>query len=45
MLELNVYDVLKLDATPEQWEEIVAVVAAKLGGRKKPAPRKRDDDY
>ena len=44
LLEINVYDGLKIDATPEQWEQIVSSLASALGGAKA-KPSKRDDDY
>lgn len=48
-LEVNVYDGLKLDCTPEQWADIIAVVQAEIAknkpaGRKASAPPPSDDD-
>lgn len=45
MLEINVYDVIKIEMTPEQWTECFEAISkfTKKGGGK-PAAR-RDDDY
>jgi hypothetical protein len=50
MLEINAYDVLKLDASPEQWEDIIAVLGAALAKTAarptRPAARPTpEDDY
>ena len=44
LLEINVYDVIKLEMTPEQWETCINAVQKlmKKGGGQK---QKADDDY
>ena len=45
VLEINVYDAMKLEMTPEQWETCINAVQKlmkKGGGRHAP---KADDDY
>ncbi len=45
ILEINVYDAIKLELTPEQWKEVISKLTPLLkGGAGKPAPR-ADDDY
>lgn len=44
LLTLNVYDELKIDATPDQWAQIIDAVSPLVGDKKGSAPRS-DDDY
>ncbi len=44
LLVINVYDELKIDATPDQWREIIDAVTPLVSG-KKGSPKRNDDDY
>ena len=43
LLTVNVYDELKIDATPEQWRQIISDVAPLVGANG--STPKSDDDY